>query len=75
MNDEYIKSLSREELEKAYIGALRFIARQGNYVEFILWAGENELKHCPNCNQMTNHDSLKCLKCKKLSIPKYAPVA
>lgn len=24
-----------------------------------------ELRHCPGCNQMTNHKGLNCLKCNK----------
>jgi len=42
MNIEYIKSMSREDLEKAYIGTLKYIATKGDYVEFLLQAGEKE---------------------------------
>jgi len=42
MNKEYIKSLSRDELERAYIDALGYIAKTGSYVEFILGEKQKE---------------------------------
>ena len=40
VNKQYIKQMSREELERAYILALNFISKDGQYSKFLRSLGE-----------------------------------